>query len=376
MPAAVGRFTLQLRHFGLFGAFIATVVLPTALSAVYLFAVADDQYASNMGFAVRSEEVSSALGLLAGLSSISGSSSSDTDILYHYLRSQELVAKIDKRLDLRAIYSKPTFDPVFAVSPSGTIEDLTAYWGRMVRVFYDKGTGLIELRVHAFDPQDARQIAEAIYEDSSDMVNGLSAIARADATRYAREELDDTTQRLSTARIALTEFRSRNQIVDPAASIQGQLGLLNSLQQQQAQAMIELSLLRETARPGDPRIAEAERRFAVIEQMIVEEKRKFGVGGGDAGDGEDYSTLVGEFERLTVEQEFAQRAYLAALTAFDTANAEAQRKSRYLAAYIGPTLAEEALYPKRLQLTGIIFAFALLIWSVGALIFYSVRDRR
>ena len=110
--------------------------------------------------------------------------------------------------------------------------------------------------------------------------------------------------------------------------------------------------------------------------MIVEEKRKFGVGGGDAGDGEDYSTLVGEFERLTVEQEFAQRAYLAALTAFDTANAEAQRKSRYLAAYIGPTLAEEALYPKRLQLTGIIFAFALLIWSVGALIFYSVRDRR
>ena len=29
----------------------------------------------------------------------------------------------------------------------------------MVRVYYDKGTGLIELRVHAFRAEDARKIA-------------------------------------------------------------------------------------------------------------------------------------------------------------------------------------------------------------------------
>ncbi len=369
-------FKLRLRHFGLMGSFVAAVLVPTVISAFYLFAIADDQYTSSVGFAVRSETNASALGLLAGLSSLSGSSSSDTDILYHYLRSQELVAKVDARLDLRKIYSKPAFDPVYTVNTSGTIEDLTSYWGRMVRVFYDKGTGLIELRVHAFDPQDAKAIADAIYEESSDMVNSLSAIARADATRYAREELDQARERVSTARVALTEFRSLNQIVDPQTSLQGQIGLLNQLQQQQAQAMIELSLLRETARDGDPRISEAERRITVIETMIAEEKRKFGVGGEAATDGQDYSTMVGEFERLTVEREFAERAYIAALTAFDSANAEAQRKSRYLAAYIGPTLAQEALYPKRLQQTGVVFAFALLLWSIGALIYYSVRDRR
>ena len=376
IPQVVGWFRLRLRHFGLMGSFLAAVVLPTLVSAWYLFFVADDQYTSNVGFAVRSEEISSALGLLGGLSSLSGSSSSDTNILYHFLRSQELVAKVDAQLDLHKLYSKVDFDPVFGFDPDGSIEDLTNYWGGMVKVFYDNGTGLIELRVHAFDPHDAQRIAQAIFDESTRMINELSASARADATRYAREELELSTARLSAARVTLTEFRSRTQLVDPTANVQGQMGLLNSLQQQQAQSMIELSLLRESAREGDPRISEAERRVAVINQMIADEKRKFGVGADVAGTGEDYSTLVGEFERLTVEREFAERAYIAALTAFDNASAEAQRKSRYLAAYIGPTLAEQALYPRRLQQTGVVASFMLLIWAIGALVYYSVRDRR
>src|SRR5690606_5796740 len=112
------------------------------------------------------------------------------------------------------------------------------------------------------------------------------------------EELERSTERLRMARIALTQFRSRTQIIDPSADIQGQMGLLSNLQQQQAGAMIELALLRETASPDDPRIAQGERRIAVIEAMIAEERRKLGVGATGTEDGSDLSTLVGEFERL------------------------------------------------------------------------------
>lgn len=365
-----------MRHYGLFGSFVAAVVVPTLAAISYLYVVAEDQYTSTVGFAVRSEEVSSALGLLGGLSgSLSGMSSSDTDILYRFVRSQQLVRQIDSELDLRQIYAKPAFDPVFAFDPQGSIEALTDYWSRMVKVFYDGGTGLIELRVHAFDPEDAQRIARAIFDDSAQMINDLSAIAREDATRYAREELTLATERLTAARVALTQFRSRTQIVDPTADLQGQMGLVNSLQQQQAQAMIEFNVLRQTAREGDPRIAETERRIAIIAGMIEGERMKVGMGAA-GGEGENYSTLVGEFERLTVEREFAERAHLAALTSYDNASAEAQRKSRYLAAYIEPTLAQEPRYPQRALLGGLVFGFALLIWAIGALVYYSVRDRR
>jgi capsular polysaccharide transport system permease protein len=367
---------MKLRHFGLVTSFVLAVVVPTLAALFYLFAIAKDQYTSSVGFAVRSEEISTALGLLGGLSSLSGASSSDTDILYQYIRSQELVQLVDTQLDLRRIYSKSGFDPVFTFDPEGSIEDLTKYWQRMVKVFYDNGTGLIELRVHAFDAADAKAVADAIFSDSADMINQLSAAARQDATRYASEELDRATERLTAARVALTQFRSRAQVVDPTADIQSQMGLLNTLQQQQAAAMIELSLLRETARPGDPRLEQGERRIAVIEAMIADERRKFGVGGATGSNGMDLSTLVGEFERLTVEREFAERSYVVALTAYDNALAEAQRKSRYLAAYMGPTTAEKALYPQRLLLVGLTFALTLLLWSIALLIYYSVRDRR
>jgi len=376
-PPAIGAARAHRRHYGILASFMAVVIAPAMASVFYLFVIADDQYASTVGFSVRSEDISSALSLLGGLSSLSGTSSSDTDILYQFIQSQELVDRVDKKLDLRAIYSKPEFDPVFAFPKEGSIEDLVSYWEGMVNIFYDRGTGLIELRVHAFDPQDARMVAQEIYDESSLMINQLSAIARADTTRYAKEELDKSIERLKVARTAVTEFRSRTQIVDPTADIQGQMGLLNTLQQQLAAAIIELNLLRETTMVGgDPRINQSERRIAVIQQLIDQEREKFGVGSGGQMATNDYSALVGEFERLSVDREFAEKAYLAALTAYDESLAQAQRQSRYLAAHVNPTLAQTALYPQRIQISLLLIGLFLAGWGIAMLIYYSVRDRR
>ena len=329
------------------------------------------------GFAVRSEDLSGAASLLGGLASLSGNSSSDTDILYEFIQSRTLVEDLDKKLDLRAIYSKPEFDPVFAFDPSGATEDLVDYWQRIVRISYAAGTGLIEVRVNAFTPEDAHRVAEEIVAQSTQMINDLSAIAREDATRYAREDLEQSLVRLKAAREALTRFRSETQIVDPTADIQGQMGLLNSLEAQMAEGIIELNLLMETARDNDPRVEQARRRIAVIQSLIEQERQKFGLGGAARGDGnKDYSTLVGEFERLMVDLEYAQKAYLAAQSILDAAQAEAQRKSRYLATYAKPSLPETAQYPRRVTLTVMSAAVLLMAWLVGLLVYYGLKDRR
>ncbi len=376
LPQPVRKTTVRSRHYGLMASFLLFVIIPVVASLFYLFAVAKDQFTSSIGFAVRSETSSSALGMLGGLASLSGTSSSDTDILYEYIQSQELVQKIDTNLNLRALYSKPDLDPVFAFDRTGSIEDLTRYWQRMVRIYYDTGTGLIELRVHAFGAKDAKSIAQAIFDESSLMINALSASARADATSYARDELNRAVARLSDARIALTQFRSRTQVIDPEADIQSQMGVLNTLQQQLAATLIDQNFLNETTRKDDPRLSQGKRRVAIIENMIVQERLKLGGGLSGPENSSDMSTLIGEFERLSVDREFAEKAYLAALTTFENAQAEAQRKSRYLAAYSGPTLSERAQYPRRFVLCGLVLAFSVMLWSIGLLVYYSVRDRR
>jgi capsular polysaccharide transport system permease protein len=364
------------RHLLLSLSFVLIVLLPGLLTAGYLYTRAADQYASTLAFTVRTEDVRSAVDVLSGLgASLGGSGSRDSDILYEFIRSQEMVAAIDAKLDLRRIYSPHVErDPLLGFDPSGTLEDLRDYWRRMIRISYDSATGLIELRILAFDPDDARAIGTAIYDESTRMINALSAIAREDATRYAREDMERAIERLKQAREALTAFRIRNQIVDLSADIQGQMGLLNTLQAQLASALIELDLLAGNAREGDPRFVQSQRRIEVIEARIEEERRKFGADGQGPG-GESYANVFAEFERLNVDREFAERAYIAALSAYDGARAEANRQSRYIAAYVRPTQAERAEFPQRFLITGLVLLFSFLIWAILLLIYYSLRDR-
>lgn len=377
IPQPVARATPKRRHWGIFLSYLICVLAPLGLAGWYLFTVAADQYASRVGFAVRSEEIRSAQDLLGGLGrSLTGSTTSDTDILYAYIQSQEMVERVNAGLNLQALFTLPDNDPVFAFHPTGQVEDLTAYWQRMVRINYDTNTGLIELRVTAFRPEDARAIAQSIVAESSNMINDLSTSARDDTTRYAREELQTAIARLKSARGALTQFRSQTRIVDPKADVQGQMGLLNSLESQLAEAVIEMNLLRRTSRSADPRIEQAGRRIEVIRELIEQERQKFGIGAGVSQDGRDYSTLVGTFERLSVDLDYAERSYIAAQNALDTALAEAQRQSRYLATYLKPTIAQRAQYPERLKLMVLGGLFLFLSWAIAVLIFYSLRDRR
>lgn len=364
------------RHRMLLLSFVAIVLLPLVLAAAYLHLRAADQYASHVGFSVRTEESSSAIELLGGITELSGSSSSDTDILFSYLTSQELVRTLDEVVDLRTIWSRVPYsdDPVFAYETPGTIEDLLDHWERKVTIIYDSGTGMLDLRILAFTPEEAQLIAQALLEECTAMINNLSVIAREDAVRYAREELEAAVVRLKEARRVLTEFRNRTQIVDPAIDTQNQMGLLITLQGQMAEALIELDLLQDTTRQNDPRIIQAERRVEVIQERIDAERRKLGIGGG-AETGEVFANLVGEYEGLIVDREFAERAYTAALAGFDAAQAEARKQSRYLAAHVRPTLAEKSQYPERGKILGLMAIFLTLGWAIMALVYYSLRDR-
>lgn len=366
----------QKRHRIILATFVLLVLLPIIVTGAYLWGVAKDQYASTFAFSVRKEESQSSLDIIGGITRLAGSATSDTDILYEFIRSQDQVASIDADLNLRAIWSRAwPDDPVFAFDPSGSIEDLHAHWLRKVSLSYDSSTGIVTVRALAFDPLEAQAIAKAIFSDSTELINALSEEARADATRIAREERDLSFDRLREARQAMTSFRLRTQIVDIESDLQGQMGLLNTLQAQLAETMIELDLQRETAPAGDPRVRQAERRIEVIEERIAAERAKFGEGGEGPG-GEDYARIAAEFERLSVDREFAETTYRSALASYEAAVSSAQRQSRYLAVHIRPTLAERALYPQRLILAALTGFFLLVFWSMGVLVYYSVRDRK
>ncbi|MDE4306132.1 sugar transporter [Phaeobacter gallaeciensis] len=369
---------MRRRHWGLLASFVLMVLAPLAAAIFYLWAAAEDQYISTAGFTVRSQESSSTTDILGGLANFAGSTTaSDSDILYEFIQSQEMVESVDKTVPLRSHYSQHWPDDwVFSLWPDATLEEMIWYWQRIVGISYDGGSGLIEVQAVAFDPETARDITRAIVTESQTRINELNEQAREDAMRYAREDLDEALEQLKGAREALTSFRTRTRIVDPEADIQGRMGVMNNLQQQLASALIEYDLLRGTVGENDPRLKKAQQHIDVIRERINIERQTFTSTNTDTGAvGEDYPSLISEFERLTVDLEYAEETYRAALTALEVARDEATRQSRYLATYIKPTRAQESEYPNRPMLAGLVGLFLLLTWSILALIYYSIRDR-
>lgn len=364
---------MRLRHFGILLSLVIMVFAPLGLSCWYLWTHAVDQYESRVGFAVRAEGQVTTPDLFGGiLGSTGGSTSEDMHILSEYIVSQEIVELIDAKLNLREKYSRYPADQIYSFDSSGTIEDLVAYWQRMVVVDYNSTTGLMELTVYAFTPEDAQEISAAVLEQSSKIINNLSAIALEDSTRYARENLDAARTRATEARAALAEFRVVNKVADPTAAVASQMGVVSSLQQQLAAALVELDLIRAGSKANDPRIVQIERRITIIESRIDQERSNMGVGDGGAG----FAEILSEYERLTVEKTFAEQTYLAALSGYDGAMSKASQQSRYLANYVEPTLAEASTAPVRPLVALVVGLIAFFIWASAVLIYYALRDRR
>lgn len=372
-PAALKR-----RHWGILGSFLFVVLVPFAAIVSYLVFVAQPQYHSVTGFTVRSQEESGANELLGGLAQLAGgATASDNDILYEFIRSQGMVERVGESVDLRAHYSQhwPN-DWFYSIWDDATKEDLIWFWNRVVGVSYDQGTGLIEVQVTAFDAETAQALTQAIVDVSHEQINELNLAARNEAMQYAMTDLEEALERLKSAREALTAYRTQSQIVDPALDIQTRMGVMNSLQQELATALVEYDLLLGSTATGDPRLRDTEKRIEVIRDRIAIERQNISSSSTETGGvEEDYPTLIAEFERLTTDREFAEQVYFASLQAVEIARDEANRSSRYLATYINPTRADTSEYPRVFVLSALSFLFLMLAWSIGTLIYYSIRDR-
>ena len=368
------KAVMRQRHWWILGLFILTVVLPPAGYGGYLFTRAADQYESDAGFSSRTEQVPAAFDFLGAFAGGATSSSSDMDIVFQFIRSQEMLNRVDAKLNLRQIFSKPVQDPLMRFAPEGSTEDLLTYWQNMVVPNFDRATGLMTLSVWAFDPKDAQAIAIEVLAQSTAIINDLSKTAQADTTRYSQETLTNSEKRMATAQQALTQFRVENGILDPAQQVSGTAQVVNTLVQQVSEAQIDLDLLTGTVPDSDPRLTQLTRRIAVIQDRIAAEQAKVG-GLSDPG-APNYAKLVNDYQNLIMEQDFAQKAYLTALAAYDQAINDAQHQTRYLATYLQPTLAQTSTAPQRglrMLLTALV---GLLAWSIGVMIYYALRDRR
>ncbi len=350
------------------------ILLPTLLAGIYYGLIASDQYAVEVRFAVRgikSGGGSDLLSMVTGIPS-GGSPVADSYILMDYIRSREILEKLRQKIDMNAVYGSQKADFLSAFRPDEPIEDFVEYWKKMTTLSYDSSSQIIVVEVRAFTPEDAKMIAQNVLALSEELVNELSAKARSDAVGHAEKEVARMEKRLRKSRQAVRSFREKEQVIDPSKTAESKLGILSQLEVQLTTERAKLSSLIQFMDKDSPRIMVLTGKIKALKKQVESERAKLGESGGKNNGA--LTGLLEDYRILLMDQEFAEKAYISALTSLETARLEAGRQQRYLATFVHPALPEDSLYPKRLLNFFLTFIVSIVVWAIGILIVYAVRD--
>ena len=353
--------------------FIALVLLPIMIAAVYLFTIAADQYVSEFRFSLNSTDPPRVdpLSLLAGNASHSPAAL-ESQIVVQYITSRAIVDELDASLDLRRMFSPPEADWWARLPRPTSIEALVLYWRGQVDPFYDPANGTVVVRVRAFTPAEALQLAKAIVAASEQLVNELSLRARRDTVRNAETEVAQAEARLKATLADIRAFRDREGLIDPGKTAEATGSLAARLRDELVRTNADLSTLKSYMRDDAPavRVLKARIRSIETQQRAVAHD----LTDTDRSRNDTLSRQLGSYEQLESERRFAEAAYQHALQGLDQARANADRQQVYIASFVPPSLPEEALYPRQWRSLGVVALIAFALWAIGGLAVQSIRD--
>ena len=349
------------------------VLSPTVFAVLYFGFLASDRYESEAHFTVRTASKPIVSTGFASILQMVGLNRSSDDVfsVQSYIESRDMVRELDAKVPLREIYGKASWLDPLARFPSPiygpSMEDLHKYFGWMVTTVYRSSTGLTTLNVQAFDPADARLIAQRLLELSEKHVNNINKRIHDDAVRVATEEVRRQEERLISAQLEITKFRNSELMLDAASSsiivMETIAGLSAELTRVQAQAR-EMSL----GAVNNPALVGLRARAAALDEQILKEREKIASGSGGL------AQKLAVFERLALEKEFAKKALEVAAKGLEQAQIETRRQQLYLVRVVEPVVADMSTQPERLRMIATIFALNLIAALVGWLLWAGVHE--
>jgi capsular polysaccharide transport system permease protein len=353
--------------------FLAVVMLPIAVAAVYYSVIAADQFVAEFRLSLRTVDAPRVepLALFSGQVA-QMAAASESQIVAQYIASRAIVDTLDPDLDLRKLFSPPEADWWARLWLPAPIEELVYYWKNQVDPFYDTATGTIIVRVRAFAPKDSLLLAQAIVSRSEKLINDLSARARRDTVGLADAELAQAEARLKAVLAQIRDFRDKQQLIDPGKTADATAGLANKLRDELLKANAELTTLKAYMRDDAPAVRVLKARIHALDIQLRGLAREMTDDTKPATPA--LSQTLGAYEALEAERKFAELAYQHALEGLDRARDNADRQHIYIASFVPPSLPESSLYPYRWRSVGIVALVAFGVWAIGALMFQSIRD--
>lgn len=352
------------------------VVLPLLLVAAYYLVWVSERYVSTTQLIVKEngaeKSVDGTLGLL--MPGISGNSQ-DAYLVVNYIQSLDMALYLDQELDLAAYYKSDRYDYFSRLEVDASQEDYLEYYREHIGVSFDEITGIVSIEAQAFEPEFARSLVQTITRKSEDFVNAVSNELAEKQVSFVRTELERAQDKLRTAKQQILDFQNQNEVVSPEELTRGISSIIQGLEARLSEQKAKLSASKTYLNANSSQVVSIQTEIAALEHQIEQEKARI-VGASGEQSGLRLNILSANFQNLELDLQFAMDAYQTSLKALETARMEASNRLKHLIVVSRPSMAEEAMFPKKIYNLISLAIVLLLIYGVVRMMIASIKDHR
>lgn len=322
----------------------ATFVFALA-STAYWALLASDRYVSEASLVIRKTDSVGlpTIDISMFVGGMPGASRADQLLMREYLLSVDMLRQLDAALDLRSHYSDTRHDIVSRMwFKDFSMEWFHWYYLKRVSAVYDDYSGVLRVRVQAFDPGTALAIADMLVGEGERYMNQLGHELAEAQVNFLTTQVDQAQQRFQRARETLLAFQNEKGLVSPETTAESINEIIARLEGQRTQLQTQLASLPKTLDRNHPNIAMLTQALAAVNRQIAQEKAKLAAPGGRT-----LNYTVEEFERLQLEVQFTQDIYKTALVALEKGRMDATRMLEKVSVLQNPTRPEYPMEPER-----------------------------
>ena len=360
------------RHFIKTSPHWAVAIVAIALVSFYWFVWAEDRYVSRATVVLESPEVATPeFSLSSIMGSGGGGNTHDLLLLREHLLSVDMLRLLDEKLNLREHYSEN--GDIFAklLNRDAPIEDLHQYYLRRVEVELDEYAGVLNIRVQAYTPEFAHEVATLLLEAGEDHMNEMGHRLADEQVKFLEQQMVRLEERFEETRAKLLEFQNEYGLVSPTATVENINQVVATLEADLARLQAQRSALASFQSSQSSELRQVERNITALRDQIIEQRDRIAQASGDS-----LNSVSAQYETLELQAQFAQETYSSALAALENTRLEAARQLKQVSVLQSPLFPEYPTEPNRLYNSSVFAIITIFLAFIFSMLMMIIKDHR
>lgn len=347
------------------------VVAFFAIAVAYFGFIASDRYVSRADIVIKQADQIKMLPDALSMLGIGGSNHEDVLLIQDYLKSADLLRKLDKELGLKAHYQSHKVDYFSRLPEDVSQEDFIEYYRDHLTLRLDELSGVLTIELQAFDPAYGQRVVSLMLKESESFINRLGHQVALEQLAFVEKEVNRAYQRVQDEKAKVLDFQNKHNLISPESTSSARLGVVSQIEGELASQQAQLKQLQSYMKDTAPAVISVKARTEALTEQLAQEKARL-----TGTDQNAMNEVTARYMDVQTQATLAADIYKTGLISLEQARVEAYRKLKHLLVISQPTLAEDAEYPRRLYNLATIGVILCLLYGLIVMGLATLREHQ